>query len=123
MPEAFLRGLSTARLPGRAQIVSDTALKSHRLSEVNENSYGDLVFYFDGAHSPESMEVCARWFSDAVNVGRNSFKGGKTEEYQKCSLQDDGKTSDGSKKISKQVRFGIVNYTSKCSPYYLKIIF
>eukprot|EP00268_Persea_americana_P051686 TRINITY_DN5726_c0_g1_i3.p1 TRINITY_DN5726_c0_g1~~TRINITY_DN5726_c0_g1_i3.p1 ORF type:complete len:569 (+),score=121.26 TRINITY_DN5726_c0_g1_i3:100-1806(+) len=103
LPEAFLRGLSTARLPGRAQIVSDTALRSNRLSEVNENSYGDLVFYFDGAHSPESMEVCARWFSDAVNVGRNSPKGGKTGEYQKCSLQDDRKTSDGSKKISKQI--------------------
>lgn len=27
---------------------------------------GDLIFYLDGAHSPESMEACGRWFSTAV---------------------------------------------------------
>lgn len=106
-----MRGLCTARLPGRAQIVCDTTFKSNRLSEVNDNSYGDLIFYLDGAHSPESMEVCARWFSNAVNVGRNFSKGGKIEESLKCSLQNDQKDSDGSKKILKQVRSEIV----KCS--------
>lgn len=24
------------------------------------------MFYLDGAHSPESMEVCAKWFSFAI---------------------------------------------------------
>ncbi|XP_042373508.1 folylpolyglutamate synthase-like isoform X2 [Zingiber officinale] len=55
LPEAFLRGLSTTSLGGRAQT----------FIEKNQNS-GDLVFYLDGAHSPESMEVCARWFSNTV---------------------------------------------------------
>lgn len=27
---------------------------------------GDLTFYLDGAHSPESMDACARWFSASV---------------------------------------------------------
>ncbi|RVW92126.1 Folylpolyglutamate synthase [Vitis vinifera] len=70
--EAFLRGLSTARLSGRAQTVYDTPLKSYNLSEATENSFGDLIFYLDGAHSPESMDVCARWFSNAVKERRNS---------------------------------------------------
>lgn len=33
---------------------------------------GDLTFYLDGAHSPESMDACARWFSASV-VGRKDM--------------------------------------------------
>lgn len=71
LPEAFMRGLSTARLSGRAQIVNDSSLWSYKSSEVTEISSGDLIFYLDGAHSPESMEACARWFSDAVKENEN----------------------------------------------------
>ncbi|CAN0909573.1 Folylpolyglutamate synthase [Linum grandiflorum] len=58
LPEAFVKGLTTARFQGRAQIVPDEYLHSE--------SDGDLVFYLDGAHSPESMEICAKWFAGAV---------------------------------------------------------
>ncbi|KAL9402444.1 hypothetical protein Peur_006293 [Populus x canadensis] len=58
LPEQFIKGLTTASLQGRAQIVTD--------QYINTESYGDLVFYLDGAHSPESMEMCARWFSLAI---------------------------------------------------------
>jgi folylpolyglutamate synthase len=58
LPEQFIKGLTTASLQGRAQIVTD--------QYINGESYGDLVFYLDGAHSPESMEMCARWFSLAI---------------------------------------------------------
>lgn len=58
LPEQFIEGLTTASLQGRAQIVSDPCIDTERT--------GDLVFYFDGAHSPESMEVCAKWFSLAI---------------------------------------------------------
>ncbi|CAO2822272.1 unnamed protein product [Amaranthus hypochondriacus] len=61
LPNAFLRGLSSARLPGRAQIVYDDISKSS-----NTNT-GELVYYLDGAHSPESMDACARWFSKTVS--------------------------------------------------------
>ncbi|GAB4851683.1 Folylpolyglutamate synthase [Ancistrocladus abbreviatus] len=60
LPDEFLRGLSSARLSGRAQIVSDRVMKSDGVSS------GDLIFYLDGAHTPESMDVCAKWFSAAV---------------------------------------------------------
>lgn len=38
-------------------------------ADTSENS-GELTFYLDGAHSPESMEVCARWFSGAAKANK-----------------------------------------------------
>ncbi|XP_026415283.1 folylpolyglutamate synthase-like isoform X2 [Papaver somniferum] len=58
LPEQFVEGLTTASLQGRAQIVADPF--------VNVEGPGDLVFYLDGAHSPESMEICGKWFSLAI---------------------------------------------------------
>ncbi|XP_076953324.1 folylpolyglutamate synthase-like [Bidens hawaiensis] len=58
LPQQFIKGLTTATLQGRAQIIPDPSL--------DIESVGDLVFYLDGAHSPESMEVCADWFSIAI---------------------------------------------------------
>jgi folylpolyglutamate synthase len=58
LPEEFIKGLATASLQGRAQIVCD--------EHVNKEISNELVFFLDGAHSPESMEVCARWFSLAI---------------------------------------------------------
>lgn len=66
MPNEFIKGLSTAHFSGRAQIVYDTSSKSNCTDMVSGNCSGDLIFYLDGAHSPESMEACAKWFSDAV---------------------------------------------------------
>lgn len=62
LPEQFIEGLTTATLQGRAQIVPDQF--------IDIESPGDLVFYLDGAHSPESMEVCAKWFSLAIKDNR-----------------------------------------------------
>ncbi|CAL1374599.1 unnamed protein product [Linum trigynum] len=58
LPEQFIKGLTAASFQGRAQIVPD--------QYVDSEKDGDLVFYLDGAHSPESMEICAKWFSGAV---------------------------------------------------------
>jgi len=61
LPEKFISGLSNAYLMGRAMIVPD--------SELPE----EIVYYLDGAHSPESMEACAIWFSKQIkqNQERN----------------------------------------------------
>ncbi|KAM3280729.1 folylpolyglutamate synthase isoform X1 [Capsicum chacoense] len=63
LPQQFLRGLSAARLSGRAQIVVDPLINA---SGGNKRVSGDLTFYLDGAHSPESIYACARWFSAAA---------------------------------------------------------
>lgn len=75
LPEEFIRGLAAASLQGRAQIVLDHFIESE--------SPGDLVFYLDGAHSPESMDACAKWFclatkedySPSYNQSYNDNKG------------------------------------------------
>jgi hypothetical protein len=61
LPDQFIKGLSSACLQGRGQIIPD--------SQVNSENDCDssLVFYLDGAHSSESMEMCARWFAHATN--------------------------------------------------------
>ncbi|KAJ6756436.1 FOLYLPOLYGLUTAMATE SYNTHASE-RELATED [Salix purpurea] len=66
LPEAFIRGLSTAHLSGRAQIVHDSSSSSSNISSEVAETLGDLIFYLDGAHSPESIEACAKWFSVVV---------------------------------------------------------
>ncbi|XP_061336418.1 folylpolyglutamate synthase-like isoform X2 [Gastrolobium bilobum] len=58
LPEQFIKGLATASLQGRAQIVPDQL--------INNEISNKLVFFLDGAHSPESMEACAKWFSLAI---------------------------------------------------------
>ncbi|XP_023533514.1 folylpolyglutamate synthase-like isoform X2 [Cucurbita pepo subsp. pepo] len=58
LPEQFIEGLTTASFEGRAQIVPD------RYNDIE--SPEDLVFYLDGAHSPESMVVCSSWFCAAI---------------------------------------------------------
>ncbi|XP_038710735.1 folylpolyglutamate synthase-like isoform X2 [Tripterygium wilfordii] len=58
LPEQFIKGLTMINLQGRAQIVPDR--------DIDMERPGDLVFYLDGAHSPESMEACGRWFSLAI---------------------------------------------------------
>ncbi|KAF7816391.1 folylpolyglutamate synthase isoform X2 [Senna tora] len=68
LPEQFIKGLTTASLQGRAQIVPD--------QHINMESSNELVFFLDGAHSPESLEACASWFSIAIkedNLDQNLF--------------------------------------------------
>ncbi|KAF8923857.1 Mur ligase [Dissophora ornata] len=52
VPKEFSNGLSSARWPGRGQImVRDDKPK--------------IKWFFDGAHTAESIRVCAAWFQDA----------------------------------------------------------
>ncbi|KAL5973468.1 hypothetical protein ACLOJK_030119 [Asimina triloba] len=48
---------------GRAQIVPDPHTN---MQHKDDPCFGGLVFFLDGAHSPESMEMCAQWFSSAI---------------------------------------------------------
>ncbi|XP_010229323.2 folylpolyglutamate synthase isoform X2 [Brachypodium distachyon] len=66
LPDQFIRGLSSASLQGRAQIVPDSQVNSEE-----KDPHCPLVFYLDGAHSPESMEICARWFSHVTKEDKS----------------------------------------------------
>lgn len=89
IPDAFHRGLSTANLSGRAQIVYDCYASSLNSTKQSENSNGDLVFYLDGAHSPESMEACANWFSSVVKRNNKSLHCFRAKNMDKDSGNDD----------------------------------
>ncbi|XP_056176138.1 folylpolyglutamate synthase-like [Syzygium oleosum] len=103
LPEQFIKGLTSASLQGRDQIVADWLL--------NSESSGELVFYLDGAHSPESMEVCAKWFSLAVkeeNEPQNwcNQQGGDSKSANTMLGNNYGKSSG---KISTQTDFCIAS--------------
>lgn len=95
MPVAFCRGLATARLHGRAQVVHD--LVSDQQDSL-KTPCGDLIFYLDGAHSPESMEACGRWFSSAVR-GNKSLSTTPVNGYKR-----NGEFGKDFNRVSKQVQ-------------------
>ncbi|GER26254.1 folylpolyglutamate synthase [Striga asiatica] len=94
IPEEFIRGLATASLQGRAQIVSDQFIESE--------SSGDLVFYLDGAHSPESMEVCAKWFCLAT---KEDCKSSYNQSYCDSERLHESEKSGPFRKHSTQALF------------------
>lgn len=72
-----------ADLPGRAQIVSDPDICTQNMN----SGPGGLVFYLDGAHSPESLEVCARWFSNVIREETQSER----ESPESCKYKQAGR--------------------------------
>ena len=62
LPEAYVAGLERVRWPGRAEIFQD-------------DEAAGLTFFVDGAHTPESIGACARWFS-AASAERGGGGGG-----------------------------------------------
>ncbi|XP_072985690.1 folylpolyglutamate synthase-like isoform X1 [Typha latifolia] len=91
LPEPFLRGFCIANLPGRAQIINDMPGKSGQVLESDGYS-NNLTFYLDGAHTPESVEVCARWFSNAAGGDRLSVENGFNNN--ECRGNHDSWTGD-----------------------------
>ncbi|XP_068643910.1 folylpolyglutamate synthase [Aristolochia californica] len=63
LADEFVKGLVMAKLQGRAQVIIDPHADTQSEGSCK---FGGLVFFLDGAHSPESMEECAKWFSQAV---------------------------------------------------------
>ncbi|XP_062117917.1 folylpolyglutamate synthase [Humulus lupulus] len=102
LPHAFRRGLATAHISGRAQIIHDTSSNSN----VSEGSRGDLIFYLDGAHSPESVEACAKWFSSSIKENEHSSVSSYKLEKMDRILRNghlQHENEFGSCKISKQI--------------------
>ncbi|KAK3148606.1 hypothetical protein QOZ80_3BG0297080 [Eleusine coracana subsp. coracana] len=83
LPDHFIRGLSCASLQGRAQVVPDSQVNSEEKDANNS-----LVFYLDGAHSPESMEICAKWFSSVTKEDQTCDKSKKILLFNCMSVRD-----------------------------------
>ncbi|KAG0186932.1 Folylpolyglutamate synthetase [Apophysomyces sp. BC1034] len=58
VPVEFTEGLRRVQWPGRGQKIHNSETKyADRVAK-------DLLWYLDGAHTVESLQVCADWFSD-----------------------------------------------------------
>lgn len=73
---------------------------------AEENTSGNLVFYLDGAHSPESMEACAKWFSSAVKEVPSQSYSSKLQNSKQVWVNGNGQPGKTeSEKTYKKVRF------------------
>ncbi|KAJ3181786.1 Folylpolyglutamate synthetase [Geranomyces variabilis] len=76
--DAFRQGLEAANWPGRAQTYSS-------------KQYPTVKWYLDGAHTKESMQVCADWFSDEYKALEDATKsGGEQVLLFNCTKGRDG---------------------------------
>eukprot|EP00884_Botryococcus_braunii_P023662 jgi/Botrbrau1/9980/Bobra.0012s0071.2 len=78
VPDTYLRGLNLCQWPGRGQVVRDEEAdsttdighcKESKLEQSEQRDEGakpGLLFFLDGAHTPESMVNCAMWFADVA---------------------------------------------------------
>lgn len=57
LPREYVAGINGTFWPGRSQVVEDR--------ETGPGGASNLTFFLDGAHTPESMQVAAQWFSKA----------------------------------------------------------
>lgn len=75
LPQEYAAGLASCRWPGRSHVIVDAAVSSSSSTAGAANSAAaapgsaPLVFYLDGAHTPESMDTCGEWFADACSSG------------------------------------------------------
>ena len=70
IPKEYVLGLEKTQWPGRSQIVEDDAVCNHDANilkgdtnTVEEDTSNALTFFIDGAHTPESIVECAKWFA------------------------------------------------------------
>lgn len=113
LPEPFKEGLAMANILGRAQVIPDLYVRHNEHCNMKEPGNADssqLVFYLDGAHSPESMEACAKWFSHAIKTERQSLpetRGGISKTQNSSRLLENfchqHQSTDNSKMKSKQI--------------------
>jgi folylpolyglutamate synthase len=74
LPQEYAAGLAAARWPGRSQVIPDPEFREvaangpmpNGSSSSSGSSSSRLVFYLDGAHTPESMVTCGDWFATAA---------------------------------------------------------
>lgn len=108
LPHAWRTGLESATWPGRAQIVPDSgyggpedgdddaaesddsdgsgdAIDEH--PPPTKSAAPNLTFYMDGAHTPESMVLCAEWFAKAQS--RQAAPGPRDEVALLFNIMDE----------------------------------
>lgn len=68
LSETERKGLENSRWPGRCQIVKPP------LSSGNDDDRSSMTFYLDGAHTTDSLALCASWFVEASSRANREKK-------------------------------------------------
>ncbi|KAF9579946.1 Folylpolyglutamate synthetase, partial [Lunasporangiospora selenospora] len=97
VPKAFAKGLISAQWPGRGQIMV-------------RNNKPRITWFFDGAHTAESIRVCADWFKEAVQ--KDNQRNVKRVLLFNCTGPRDGDTLLGPlAKIQSEIQFDHAVFT------------
>ncbi|KAI8329020.1 Mur ligase [Choanephora cucurbitarum] len=65
VPEGFKKGLALVKWPGRGQ---QLAIEDTKYATISSNT----TWYLDGAHTVESLEVCADWFKSTMTTTKTA---------------------------------------------------
>ncbi|KAF9969229.1 Folylpolyglutamate synthetase [Actinomortierella ambigua] len=98
VPKAFEAGLAAARWPGRGQV----------LTRANKPK---ITWFFDGAHTAESIQVCAEWFKKASAEQSQGKKVKKVLVFNCTGPRDGDKLLAPLARIQEQVHFDEAVFT------------
>lgn len=104
VPEGFKKGLELVKWPGRGQQLS-----------INETKYKSIgkntTWYLDGAHTIESLQVCADWFKSTMQKSNNN-NDVRVLVFNCTHGRDSGRLLQVITDIQSQVNFNHVIFTT-----------
>ncbi|KAI9487178.1 MAG: Mur ligase [Benjaminiella poitrasii] len=103
VPEEFKKGLAMVRWPGRCQ---ELPIKDTKYSAT---ANGKVTWYLDGAHTVESLQVCATWFADVM---KDASKAVRILVFNCTHGRDSAKLLNVISGIQSQVHFDHVVFTT-----------
>lgn len=105
IPEGFKKGLELVKWPGRGQKLSITETKYKSVGKDN------ATWYLDGAHTVESLGVCADWFKETME--NSAYKDVVRVLVFNCTHgRDSGRLLKVITDIQSQVHFDHVVFTT-----------
>lgn len=103
MPDGFREGLKRVIWPGRGQLLD---IRDTKYSEKSKN----VTWYLDGAHTTESLQVCADWFRE--NALQQQTKVSRVLVFNCTNGRDGPKLLNVIGKIHPEVKFDHVIFTT-----------
>ncbi|KAI7901950.1 Mur ligase [Cokeromyces recurvatus] len=103
VPKEFRQGLAMVKWPGRCQ---ELPIKETKYGSNNNNN---VTWYLDGAHTIESLQVCAAWFKD---IAEHNSKALRILVFNCTHGRDSSKLLRVISEIQPQVHFDHVVFTT-----------
>lgn len=105
VPEGFKKGLELVKWPGRGQQLS---IKDTKYATSKNNA----TWYLDGAHTIESLQVCAEWFKDTIVKSSENDDAIRVLVFNCTHGRDSSQLLEVIANIQPQVQFDHVIFTT-----------